>query len=176
MTSFLVTGLESSTTRAVSKIISTNLGIKKPEDIIDKDFEDNFYVSNDHYRVTHCSMPHGVSDYRHDAILDLNLYPDIIESEWDNIIVCTRDYNCSLQSKINNHQSDIHLAITEHNVGISYLNKIIGYDNVKLFSYETWRLFKDTYLEIFLNSLGINYNVRTQVQDVNKKYLSELTS
>ena len=34
-------------------------------------------------------MPHGVSDYRHDAILDLNLYPDIIESEWDNIIVCT---------------------------------------------------------------------------------------
>ena len=167
MRRILVTGLESSVTRVVASIIANNLELPL-EKFKDKN---EFCVQNEYCSVTHCSMPHGYSDIRSNNMVDLNLYPSVEESDWDNIIVCTRDYNCVLQSRLKNHQPDEHIAISEQNIGIYFLSKILLLDNCSIFSYETWRIFKDVYLQKFLSGIDIPHTILEKVFDVNEKYL-----
>ena len=93
--------------------------------------------------------------------------------DWDIITIATRDYNCSLKSKINNHQPIVKNAIAEHDNGAYILSEMIKFDNVHVFSYESWFLLGDLYVKKFLNQFNIDYSKKINPENVNKKYMKD---
>lgn len=165
----MVIGLESSCTKIVAKMIALNLGLIK--DIDSWDGHENIRDHNN--EVTHRSLPHG----------DKRNYTTIQEAlERDYVIIVTRDYSCSLNSKIATHQNDKRKAINEHNLGITILKNIIGYmskncpEKLRIFSAETAMLLNDAYTIPFLMSINIKNPVGTVFINVNEKYIKDIPS
>lgn len=158
---YLVVGLESSCTRAVAQMIALNLGLCDTPDSWDGHEE----IKSDLYSVCHRSMPHHFRDYFIDS--------DFAAS-FDHTIIVTRDWNCSLRSKVINHTSNLSEAVKEHNFGIGAIKNILLNNNVKIFSYETAFLFQESYTAPFLISIGINDPKHIQFLNVNEKYMVSL--
>ena len=154
----LVTGLENSCTKIVSKIFSDNLKINGHEE-----YDGVMRISDDENLVSHMSLPSGNRTFFY--------IPKI--KDWDIIIIATRDYNCSLKSKINIHQPIVKNAIEEHDYGRNILSQMIKFDNVYVFSYESWFLLGDLYVKKFLNQFDISYSKKTSPENVNKKYMKD---
>lgn len=160
----LIVGLESSCTKIVSKLIAMNYGIV---DDIDS-WDGNEGISNPSYEVTHRSMPHGDNRYI-TTISEIMLY--------DYVIIVTRDYNCSLLSKIKTHQPNVDLAVEEHRLGLKHLKNIITHllrnkpESLKIFSAETAMLLGDSYVTPFLLSIGVKIPITIEFLNVNEKYL-----
>lgn len=159
---YLVIGLESSCTRIVSKLIALNLGIIESLD----DWDAYEAVSNKKFLVQHKSLPHHNRDN----------FPDSkYAKSFDHIILATRDFNASLISKINNHQSDVKEAKREHYSGIDAMLDIYKklYGKVIIFSYETAFLLGDTYVSSVLSDIGIRYEHPVKFTNINQKYFKQ---
>lgn len=165
MSSYLVIGLESSTTKLVAKLIALNLGLT---DHIEK-WNGNWSIKNDQHEVVHRSLPHG----------DASLY--LIGQDTDNydyVILVFRDWYSSLRSKMATHQSDKGLARLEHLRGRQCLIDIFTHNqellNSKMFifSYETAFILRRAYVELFLRNLGFDNPKYTRIKDINGKYHS----
>lgn len=155
----LVTGLESGCTRIVSKLIAINLGIIS--DVDEWDAVD--FIQNDNDLVCHRSLPHGVED---DFIT-----MDFVLS-FDLVIISSRDWNCSLISKINNHEHDPKKAIGQQLYGLETMkNIILNHSMCYIFSPESAYLLQEAYTKKFLNSLGITETKHILFDNVNEKYL-----
>lgn len=157
---YLVAGLESSCTRIVSKIIAYNLGMIQSID----DWHGHDEIENEYHYVVHRSLPHGERD---------NFISPEFASNFDYVILCTRDWNCSLISKFNNHHPNIQASIEEQLLGIEALKKIMENKKVIIFSYETAFLLQEYYTLPILKSLGIKNPIHINFENVNKKYLIE---
>lgn len=156
---YLVTGLESGCTRIVSKLIAINLNI-----IDDVDEWDAFdYIEDEYNLVCHKSIPHGAEDY----FVDLDFV-----NTFDLVIISARDWNCSLVSKINNHEHDYDRATDQHYFGVDVMKKILdGHDNCHVFSPEAAYLLQESYTKKFLKSLGFALPKHINFENMNKKYL-----
>lgn len=159
--SYLVIGLESSCTKFVSRLIAVNCDVIKDMD----DWSGFNSISNGETLVSHRSLPHGERD-NFISIQEADLY--------DKIIVCTRDFNCSLLSKNIDHQQDMKSAYHEHINGSLILQTIMCdlYYKIHLFSYESALILQTAYLYRFLSDLGIKASCFPEVKNVNLKYIS----
>lgn len=170
MSTYLVTGLESSTTKLVAKLLAYNLDIIY--DLNVKTWDGNWEISNEYNKVTHRSIPHG----------DQDLYIDgEYASQFDFVIIVTRDWYCSLRSKVATHQPNFGTAAMEHVKGRACLLDIFDTfedqynERLFLFSYETAFILRRRYLEAFFKNLGISKPKTTKILDINGKYhLSDL--
>lgn len=162
MKKYIVIGLESTGTRIVSQMIANNLEII--EDISEWDPYNSDDVLNDYYLVTHKSLPHSERD-NYISLEEIDQY--------DYIIITTRDWSCSLVSKLENHQPDPASAIDEHKVGASIMRQITDFlsHKVYIFSIESAVILQDVYIEYFLKQLDIKLNHRVDFYDLNKKYI-----
>jgi len=159
---YLVAGLESSCTRIVSKLIAYNLNIIESTD--EWNAHDSIF-NNDHL-VSHRSIPHGIENH----FIDDNF----IEL-FDYVIITTRDWNCSLLSKIEKHQHSVTEANSEHLAGIETIKNIITkHNNVYIFSSETAFLLQDYYTIPILKSIGIKEPKHLPFDNPNRKYLKDL--
>lgn len=159
MKKYLIVGLESSVTKALSRIVARNLEIKGHQK-----YDGNYSISDNNFLVQHYSLPYGRKPNRN--------YPSIIESEWDFILICNRDFYCSLNSKIKKHtRGNKEVAIQQHKKGSDILREVAQFENVYFFSYESWFILKDIYLQKFLKSVNINYNHPAIAKDINLKYI-----
>ena len=141
MAKYVVVGLECSTTKNLSKVIANNLGIAHSDK-----YDGNIEIEDEYHKVQHFSYPYGQRDH----------FPEVIEGEWDFVVICTRDFYCSLKSKINYpHQRDKDKANKEHLEGIEKLKNVAKLNNVHFFSYETWYLLQDVYMENFLKEINV---------------------
>ena len=156
-----VTGLECSCTKIVSKIIADNLEIQDAEY-----YDGNRNIADDSHFVSHNSLPAGSELNR--------VFKKPKSEDWDHIVIVTRDYNCSLLSKMNGDYDNEKIYHREHREGRKILQEIIKYDNSIIFSYESWRLIADNYCEDWLKSLGISYKYKVSPLEVNSKYLKYL--
>ena len=152
----LVTGLEGSCGKVVAKIFASNLDIRGW-----KDWDGNMRLSDKKNLVSHMSLPTGNRFFFY--------IPKI--KDWDIITISTRDYNCSLESKVNNIQHDKKLAEQENDEARHILSEMIKFENVYTFSYESWFLLGDSYVSKFLNQFNIEYLNVIKSENVNKKYL-----
>ena len=159
---YLVTGLESNCTRIVSKLIAHNLGITKDSNSWDGHHD----IFDENNLVSHRSIPHGIENkYIDDEFISL----------FDHVIVTTRDWNCSLLSKVENHQHNIIEANNEHLAGLVVIKNILkDYSNAYLFSAETAFLLQDSYTLPFLKNIGIQEPKHIYFENPNRKYLKEL--
>lgn len=156
---YLVVGLESSCTRAVSQMIAYSLGIINSPD----DWDGHEEAEGSGMAVYHRSMPHHYRDY----FVDENF-----ASDFDFVIVVTRDWNCSLESKILYHTPDRISAIREHTMGAEYIKRIVSsLNNVFIFSYETAFLLQDCYTIPFLKNISIKDPRHIEFKNVNEKYM-----
>lgn len=158
---FLVTGLESSSTKIVSKMIAQNLNLVDHVD----NWDGHDFVSDENNSVVHRSIPHGAEDYFIDD--------DFIE-EFDFIVLCTRDWNCSLLSKIEHHEHNAIKANQQHVRGIQVIKNILNKKEVFIFSSETAFLLQEAYTIPFLSSIGIDNPEHTNFENPNRKYLKEI--
>jgi hypothetical protein len=159
---YLVAGLESSCTRIVSKLIAYNLDIIK-----DKEEWNGYDLINDSNNlVVHRSIPHGIE----------NKYIDVsFANEFDYVIISTRDWNCSLISKVERHQHNIIEANIEHVSGLLHIKNIIeNHKNVYIFSSESAFLLQHCYTVPFLKSVGIKSPKHIKFSNPNRKYIKEL--
>lgn len=156
-----VTGLECSCTKIVSKIIADNLEIQNAEY-----YDGNRNIADDSHFVSHNSLPAGSGFNR--------VFKKPKSQNWDHIVIVTRDYNCSLLSKMKNDYNNEKTYHKEHIKGSKILKEIIKYDNSIVFSYESWQLIGDNYCEDWLKSLGISYKYKVSPIEVNGKYLNYL--
>jgi hypothetical protein len=167
MIKYLVVGLEASCTRVVSKLIAVNSGIIKSQE----EWDGHDEILNDQYSVTHRSMPHGrilsESEPR-------NSFIDIDYAKgFDYVIFVSRDWHCSLASKVRVQQPSKKNAINEHWNGIYKIKDLLNnLDNTYLFSYETAFLFQESYLKLFLKSINLETNYMIKIEDVNEKYFN----
>jgi len=159
---YLITGLESTCTRIVSKLIAYNIGLTKDPD----DWDAYNDIFNDNHLVSHRSIPHGIENkYIDDEFLSM----------FDHIIVTTRDWNCSLLSKVENHQHNIIEANNEHLTGIVIIKNILkDYGNSFIFSAETAFVLQESYTLPFLKNIGIKEPKHISFENPNRKYLKEL--
>lgn len=162
MKRYLVLGLECSTTKIVSKIIAENLQINNAST-----FDGHDQISNNNYLVKHLSMPYGQNRPKNDRFN----FPVVKSEDWDHIIICIRDFWCSLQSKQKSHQPNPDLALLEHNHGKKILQNIAKYNNTTIFSYESWYILEETYLKKFLKNLDIPLLIQIQPKNINQVYL-----
>jgi len=158
---FLVTGLESSSTKIVSRLIAQNLNLI---DHIDN-WDGHDFVFDENNLVIHRSIPHGIDDYFVD---------DQFLEEFDIVVLCTRDWNCSLLSKIEHHEHNVVKASTQHMDGIKVIKNILNKKEVFIFSAETAFLLQDSYTAPFLKSIGIENPKHTDFENPNRKYLKEI--
>ncbi len=163
MSSYLIVGLESSTTKLVAQLIAYNLDITKSI----KEWKGDWSISNDKHSVTHRSIPHSDSD----------IYTTSTDcADYDFIIIVTRDWYSSLKSKISTHQPNVGLATLEHLRGRQCLVDIIEKYKYQInhkmffFSYETAFILKKAYIESFLISMGFVNPKLTRIKDINGKY------
>lgn len=159
---YLIVGLENSATKVVAKIFASNLNINNAHK-----YDGHKSVSDKENLVQHYSFPYGENRPKKDR----NYHPEVNEKDWDYIIIVTRDFNCSLKSKVKAHQPNKDLAIQEHEDGKNNLKKIIKFKNTKVFSYESWAILEDDYVEKFLSEYNITYNQKQKVKDINKKHI-----
>lgn len=157
---YLVVGLESSCTRITSKLIAYNLGII--QDVEEWDAYE--YIEDGENSVYHRSIPHGIEDH----FIGL----DFIKT-FDKVIVSSRDWNCSLLSKIEKHEPDLEKATNQHKQGVEIIKSILTNDNVYVFSSETAFLLQEAYVNKFLRSIGIENPRHIVFENPNKKYLME---
>ena len=162
MSKYLVIGLENSTTKNMSKIIAQNLKIKNCDS-----YDGNYELKDESNHVKHISYPYGECRPKNSR----NHYPKVTENEYDFIVICIRDFYCSRRSKQASHQPDKKLCDKEHEDGKFKLQKIASYSNSYFFSYEAWFILGDIYMEKFLNSIDINYKVKTIPLDINSKHI-----
>lgn len=157
---YLVVGLESSCTKAVSQMIAFSLGlINSPEE-----WDGHEKIERDDNVVCHRSMPHHYRNYFID---------DKFASEFDFVVVVTRDWNCSLESKIISHTPNRDAALSEHTKGIEHIKSIVStLSNVYIFSYETAFLLQDIYTIPFLKMLSIQTPKHIEFKNVNQKYMA----
>lgn len=161
MYKYLVIGLESSGTRLLSKILAFNLQIIDSPD----DWDAFDEISNNMYSVTHRSMPHGAKGHGR-FIPSL----DYINS-FDCVLIISRDINCVINSKLNSHDNDINSVRKDNKESIKILkNAINSHKNLHIFSYETAENFQDSYVEYFLNKIGITMSDHVKFNNENKKY------
>lgn len=159
---YLVTGLESTCTRIVSKLVAHSVGLTKDANEWDA-YNDIF---NENHLVSHRSIPHGIEN---------NYIDDEFVRMFDYIIITTRDWNCSLLSKVENHQHNIIEANNEHLTGLVVIKDILkNYNNAYIFSAETAFLLQDSYTLPFLKMLGIEEPKHIYFENPNRKYLKEL--
>lgn len=158
---YLVAGLESSCTRIVSKLIAYNLDIIKGED--EWDAHDSVFDSVN--LVSHRSIPHGVENkYIDEDFADI----------FDCVIISTRDWNCSLLSKVEKHQHNMIEANSEHLTGLLSIKNILkSHINVHIFSSESAFLLQDSYTIPFLKSIGIENPKHMEFDNPNRKYIKE---
>lgn len=159
---YLVAGLESNCTRIVSKLIAYNLNLIKNID----DWDGSNDIFNEKDLVSHRSIPHGIENKYID---------DEFTSMFNYIIITTRDWNCSLLSKVEHHQHNIIEANNEHLAGLSVIKNILSnYSNAHIFSAETAFLLQDSYTIPFLKLIGIEDPKHVNFDNPNRKYLKEL--
>lgn len=163
MKNFLIIGLESSCTKFVSTLLAVNLNV------IDnpiKDWDGDMPIENKDYKIVHKSLPHSERD---------NFISLEYASSFDNIIICTRDFYCSLYSKNKIHQLDIEKAKSEHKQGSLVLKQIFDIlkNKVEIFSYESAFLLGNIYIGQFLDRYNITNHKYLEILDINKKYLTQ---
>lgn len=156
---YLVTGLESGCTRITSKLIAINLGI-----INDPDEWDAFdSIEDESNLVCHKSLPHGIED----NFIDIDF-----ANTFDVVVVSARDWNCSLVSKINNHEHDYDRALDQHYSGVDVMKNILdNHSNCYVFSPEAAYLLQESYTKKFLQSLGFASPKHIAFENMNEKYL-----
>jgi len=158
---YLVTGLESSSTKIVTKLIAYNL------DLIDdvSNWDGHEFVCDEENLVVHKSIPHGPED----IFIDQSFIDN-----FDYVVLCTRDWNCSLLSKIENHQHNVIEANDQHLKGIEVIKNFVGKNNVFIFSSETAFLLQEHYTKNFLKSIGVLYTKHLYFENPNRKYIKDL--
>lgn len=162
MTKYLVVGLTSSCTKIVSRMIAMNLGIIKDVD----DWDGRNDIESEKFLVSHRSLPHG-----HRSKTDRWIDPNFGD-QYDQIIVVTRDINCSRLSTIKDHQPDKILAMKEAEQGIEILKEMVNINkDIKFFSYETAEILQESYTIPFLQDIGIKNPKHVYFKNINKKYI-----
>lgn len=154
-----VTGLECSCTKIVAKIIADNLEIQDAEH-----YDGNGNIADDTHFVSHNSLPASSN----------RIFKKPKSQDWDHIVIVTRDYNCSLLSKMKNDHDNEKIYHREHIKGCKILKEIVNYDNGIVFSYESWQVIGKNYCEVFLKSLGIAYKYKIAPLEINGKHLKYL--
>jgi len=157
MNSFLVTGLESSCTRHVSILLAKNLGVENAEcwDGHDK-------MDDGRFLVVHKSLPHGSRE---------NFIDQEYWQSFGTVILCTRDINCSLESKIKWHQGNRKEAEMEQEMGRLVMDEILrGHNRVEIYSYESSFLIGRSYNEMFFSRMGVPYLFHVETKEINSKY------
>ena len=158
MKSFLVVGLESSCSRHVSILLALNLGIVPANEW---DGEDT--VENKSHRVAHRSLPHK---YRE------NFISERYWMSFQTVVLCTRDINCSLESKMMWHQHERKVAEKENQTGIQIMSEILSkHPNVEIFSYESAYILGKPYNEAFFKKIEVPYIYHVETEEVNSKYM-----
>lgn len=158
---YLVTGLESSSTKIVTKLIAYNLNLI--DDV--SNWDGHEFVCDEENLVVHRSIPHGSED----TFIDQSFIDN-----FDYVIICTRDWNCSLLSKIESHEHNVIRANEQHLMGTEVIKNFIDGDNVFIFSSETAFLFQEYYTRNFLRSLGILNAKHLYFENPNRKYIKDL--
>lgn len=158
---YLVTGLESSSTKIVSKMIAINLGLINDLDQWDGHEE----IFNESDVVCHKSIPHGPED--------IFIEPSF-SSGFDYVVLSTRDWNCSLLSKIENHEHNPIKANEQHRQGIETIKQIMLSNKIHIFSSETAFLLQEFYTIPFLKSIGIEHPKHIVFDNPNRKYLKDI--
>lgn len=158
MKSFLVVGLESSCSRHVSILLALNLGIAP---VNEWDGEDT--VENKSHSVVHRSLPHK---YRE------NFIDERYWMSFQTVVLCTRDINCSLESKLMWHQCERKAAEKENQKGAHIMSKILKkHPKVEIFSYESAYILGKPYNEAFFKKIGVSYVYHIETEEVNSKYM-----
>lgn len=164
MKKYLILGLTSSCTKIVARMIAMNLGII--DDIEQWDGRND--IENNKFFVSHRSLPHF-----HRSMPD-RWIDDSFARGYDDIILVTRDINCSMIASIRDHQPSVQLAKKENEQGIKIIKEIIdARPDLSIFSYETAYILQDHYTIPFLNNLGIKNAQHVYFKNVNKKYIGE---
>lgn len=157
MARYVIVGLESSVTKALSRIVARNLEIRGH-----KKYDGHHAISDDKNLVSHVSFPYGKG----------RGYPTIESEKWDFILLCTRDFFCSLKSKTRTHtKGNRKAARAQHDKGAILLQDIAKYPNTYFFSYETWFILKDPYMERFLRQINVDYIHPSIPLNVNRKHI-----
>lgn len=164
MTSYLVTGLESSCTKVVSRLIALNLGIIEKEN----DWDGHEDINNEYFSVVHKSLPHGA---RRDNFGYIN---ESYAQKFDVVVISTRDINSIIKSKKENHQPDLIEINRENDIGIEVIKNIIDtHSNFFIFSYESALLLQKTYTRLFLSAISVPHIKDIEFKNINKKYMIE---
>lgn len=164
MTSYLITGLESSCTKIVSKLVALNLGIIDSEN----EWDGHESIGDKNSLVVHRSLPHGA---RAD---DFNFIDEDYAKEFDIVIISTRDLNSVIKSKRANHQPDLLEVQKENDKGIEVIKNIINtHNNFFIFSYESALLLQETYIKLFLSEVSVPHKKNIEFKNINKKYMIE---
>jgi hypothetical protein len=113
--------------------------------------------------VVHKSLPHGGRD-------------DFIDKDFwklfDKVVVCTRDLNCCLRSKLVHHQQDRDKAIGEQDKGRGVLSEILATrPDAVIYSYESAFAIGQMYNQRFMESMGVPYSFKADIKEINSKYL-----
>lgn len=159
MMNFLVVGLESSCTRHISIMIAANLGFPPDWD----GYED---VGDERFRVVHRSLPHGSRD---------NFVSREYWMSFDTVVLCTRDTNCSLRSKVHWHQGDPRHAMMEQERGRKVMSQILmTHPRTEIYSHESSYLIGRPYNERFFKNIGVPYTMHFETKEINSKYFPKV--
>lgn len=159
MTKYLVIGMESTCTKYVAFLLAYNLGIVSYKN----EWDATEFIENEQVSVTHRSLPHG----------DRSNFLSLQDCEdYDFIVMTTRDFYCSLQSKIRVHQPEIEMAGKEHLHARSLLQEFYQNLNVTVWSYESAFILGEAYTKRFLNNLGFEHPKVIELNDINFKYIN----
>ena len=156
---FLVVGLESSCTRYVSILLASNLGISDAEV-----WNGHEEIEGGGFSVVHRSLPHGSRD---------NFISSDYWMSFNTVVICTRDVNCALESKIFWHQKDRRSAVKEQERGREIMDRILSFHpKAEIYSYESAFLMGRAYNEFFFKKIGVSYRSHKEVKDANSKYFT----
>jgi len=160
--SYLICGLESSCTKLISRLIAVNL-LSDPQEAFS--WDGNWHIEDEKYKIIHRSLPHS----------DKKSY---FNPQWacrfNYVVICTRDYNCSLSSKMLYHQNDIEAAKVEHSRGIKILQKLINSRPTTIINYETAYLLQYNYISPILLNIGVYCKNKLEIINCNDKYIAPL--
>lgn len=156
--SFLVVGLESSCSRHVSILLASNLGI-----VAAGEWDGEDTVENKSHSVVHRSLPHQSRE---------NFIRERYWMMFKTVVLCTRDINCSLESKMMWHQHERKAAEKENQTGVQIMSKIFAnHPNVEIFSYESAYILGKPYNEAFFKKIGVPYVYHIETEEINSKYM-----
>lgn len=145
-------------------MIALNLGIISAID----DWDGRNDISLGDILVSHRSLPHGHRNSHGRWISDK------FTTNYDYVIISTRDPNCSLLSSIKDHQPNSILAKEEQDIAKDILKNIMSiHSNVYIFSYESAYILQDSYTKPFLKNIGIANPTHVDFKNINSKYVKE---